>query len=278
MIDASGLPDLALTRRIDPLLLELNGRGALNGHVPATAMVSLCVLAAAVLGGFDSVVMSNERSASEGNVEYRGVWVNHQWSKSEEAEAVLAGIVGRITPELTYGSLLRPLSELSISRLFARTCTRYLDVFTSCNRNFRLDPARRSDRWCGECPKCQFVYLALGTVLPRAELERVFGVGRVPALAAGGLRAAARPRVVEAVRVRGRDGECRVALAMMARSPEWQGHEIVSALMDAVEATGWSSTPEDEAAVLAPVGLEQLRPSWRAVLAAVGIDAGARGA
>lgn len=271
VIDASGLPDVALTRRLDPALLELNGRGARNGHVPATAMVSLCVLAAAVVGGFDAVVMSNERSASEGNVEYRGVWVNHQWSKSAEAEAVLAGLVARVTPELTYGSLLRPLSELTITRLFAGTCARYLDVFTSCNRNFRLDPARRGDRWCGECPKCQFVYLALSSAMSRSEVERVFGVDvfeRSPRSGFEQLLGLAEWKPFECV---GEAEECRVALAMAARSPSWRDHTAVRALMDAVEATGWRWTPAVEAAVLAPVGLDRLPPAWRAALAAIGV-------
>lgn len=271
VIDASGLPDVALTRRLDPRLLELNGRGARNGHVPATAMVSLCVLVAAVAGGYDSVVMSNERSASEGNVEYRGVWVNHQWSKSAEAEAVLAGLVARVTPELAYGSLLRPLSELTIARLFAASCTRYLDVFTSCNRNFRLDPARRSDRWCGECPKCQFVYLALASALERSDVERVFGLdvfGRSPREGFEQLLGLAEWKPFECV---GEAEECRVALAMVARSPSWTDHATVRALMDAVEATGWRWTAEAEDAVLAPVGLDRLRPEWRAALAALGV-------
>lgn len=271
VIDASGLDDIAMTRTIDPALLQLNGMGALNGHVPATAIVSMCVLAAALVGGFDAVVMSNERSASEGNVEYRGVWVNHQWSKSGEAERILADIVGRITPELAYGSLLRPLSELAITRLFAATCARYLDVFTSCNRNFRLDPSRRSDRWCGECPKCQFVYLAMGTVLPREELVRVFGAELFATSPRSGFEQLLGLSAWKPFECVGETGECRLALAMMARSPAWSEHPVVRALMNGVEASGWLWSPDAERSALAPIGLDDLRPQWRSALAAVGV-------
>jgi hypothetical protein len=274
VIDASGLPDLALTRRIDPLLLELNALGALNGHVPATAMVSMCVLAAAIVGGYDEVVMSNERSASEGNVEYSGMSINHQWSKSAEAEGILAGLVASVSGEVRYGSMLRPLSELAITRIFAESCTRYLDVFTSCNRNFRLDPARRSDRWCGECPKCQFVYLAMATVLPRGVLEGLFGAELLSTSPRAGfeqLLGLADWKPFECV---GEMLECRIALTMVARSPEWADHPVVCALMDVVSATGWRASAEAMASALAPVGIERLPRRWRSALAAVGVTRG----
>jgi UDP-N-acetyl-alpha-D-muramoyl-L-alanyl-L-glutamate epimerase len=274
VIDASGLPDIALTRTIDRRLLRLNELGALNGHVPATAMVSLCVLIAAVVGGFDSVVMSNERSASEGNVEYRGVWVNHQWSKSAEAEAILSGLVASITPDLTYGSLLRPLSELAISQLFASTCQRYIDVFTSCNRNFRLDQTRRGRRWCGECPKCQFVYLALGTVLPRPELERVFGAELFATSPREGFQALLGVVAWKPFECVGETSECRLALATMAATTDWAEHRVVRALSEDVAATGWRPTPQERHASLSPVGLGLLSKHWQGVLRSIGVTEG----
>jgi UDP-N-acetyl-alpha-D-muramoyl-L-alanyl-L-glutamate epimerase len=273
VIDASDLPDLALTRSIDRRLLRLNDLGALNGHVPATAIVSLCVVIAAVVGGYDSVVMSNERSASAGNVEYRGVWVNHQWSKSEEAEAILVGLLARATPELTYGSLLRPLSELRISQVFAQTCQRYMDVFTSCNRNFRLDPQRRSDRWCGECPKCQFVYLALGTVVERPELERIFGAELFATSPTDGFRALLGIVDWKPFECVGEISECRLALATIAAAPEWAEHPVVCALMSEVAATGWQYSTAAREEALAPTGLERLPVRWQRALAAVGVTA-----
>ena len=176
VITASELGDVAVARVLDPSIGSLVAHGALNGHVPVTAIVTWASLIAALLGGHDAVVLSNERSASEGNVLYRGSEINHQWSKSAEAEALLSEALRRITPSLRSFSLLRGMSELSIARQFAATCERYFSTFSSCNGAFRTDPARRVDRWDGTCAKCQFVFLALATVLGRGELESIWGV------------------------------------------------------------------------------------------------------
>ena len=42
------------TRRIDPTLLALNERGARNGHVPITGILSAIAVAAAVLHDADA--------------------------------------------------------------------------------------------------------------------------------------------------------------------------------------------------------------------------------
>jgi len=60
---ASGLPFAQVRRTLDPLLFELTEKGALNGHVPITAIVSFIAVAAAFVEGYDTVVLSNERSA-----------------------------------------------------------------------------------------------------------------------------------------------------------------------------------------------------------------------
>ena len=46
-----------------------------------------------------SVVASNERSASYGNVVYQGVEVNHQWSKGLRFEQLLGAWCDRHLPE-----------------------------------------------------------------------------------------------------------------------------------------------------------------------------------
>ena len=87
--------------------------------------------------GYDTIAMAVERSASEETVLVDGVPVNHQYSKSLEFERLLAGLVGHIDrPGLTYGSALRPYSELAIARAFA-PLTRYHSTFCSCNTVFR---------------------------------------------------------------------------------------------------------------------------------------------
>jgi len=168
-----GHPVLAATRELDPHLLELNESGALNGHVPVTAMNSLIALVQARIIGLGPVVMSLEASASEATLEWEGHEVNHQWSKSEEAEGLLQDMLG---PQAglsagAYFSLLRPYSEVQIARYFA-ALPEYHPVITSCNRAFRrgVDDAR----WCGDCDKCRFIFLILSPFIPATTLTRMF--------------------------------------------------------------------------------------------------------
>ncbi len=250
VITDAQLPDLAVVRSLDlEQLRSLNARGARNGHVPATAIVSLAVAACALLHGHDAVVMSNERSASEGNVEYRGVEINHQWSKSEEAEEMIAALLASITPDLRYFSLLRPLSELGIARRFAQTCGRYLNSFSSCNAAFRLDPTRRVSRWCGQCPKCQFVYLALATALPRATVESIWGADLFTSSSMDGFAALLGLTDWKPFECVGESGECRVALRLVMEQPEWRDHPVLSQLRSQVEAAGQWPSDEDLRAV-----------------------------
>jgi UDP-N-acetyl-alpha-D-muramoyl-L-alanyl-L-glutamate epimerase len=234
VITDATLPDIAVRRVLDPQLRALNEAGALNGHVPATAIVSFAVLCAAVIHGHDAAIMSNERSASEGNVVYQGVEINHQWSKSLEAEEMIRARLAAITPELAYFSLLRPLSELSIAQRFAATCQRYFESFSSCNAAFRLDPARRVSRWCGHCPKCQFVYLALATALRRETLERIWGAELFATSPIDGFRALLGLSEWKPFECVGESGECRVALSLLAEHEQWGDHPIVAQLAEEV--------------------------------------------
>ena len=110
--NVAGLVRHLVTRTIDPRLLELNDRGALNGHIPITAIVSCIALLIAATQGIDAVLMANERSASAGNLTWNGVEVNHQFSKSRRAERLLADAVAEIPGAPQIFSILRPASEL----------------------------------------------------------------------------------------------------------------------------------------------------------------------
>jgi hypothetical protein len=173
--EAGGLPLISVRRALDPTLFALNDQGALNGHVPITAIVSFIAVAASFVHGFKSIILSNERSADEGNLTQAGMTVNHQFSKSSLFEAEIRQYINAyISTELSYFSLLRPLSELHIGQLFART-DRYDAAFTSCNRAFRLRDTAPGARWCGTCPKCRFTFLILATAMPRERLLKIFG-------------------------------------------------------------------------------------------------------
>jgi len=188
----SGLGLFAIERRIDPLLLELNRQGAMNGHVPVTAIVCLLAVAGGYVRGYDTTVMATEASADAptrvdspsrvGGGPPRsdsmagpagGVEINHQWSKSAEFETLLGeALRDSVHSSVRCVSVLRRFTELEITGAFA-TLTPYLSSFRSCNRAFRIsDPF---DGWCADCPKCRFVFLALAPFLGRRELVQIFG-------------------------------------------------------------------------------------------------------
>ena len=172
--NAAGLPRHLVTRTLDARLLELNARGALNGHVPITAIVSCVALLTAATQGIDAVLMANERSASAGNLVYNGVEVNHQFSKSRRAERLLADAAAEIRDAPRIFSILRPASELAIAQAFA-ALDRYHPIFTSCNRVFQLNPAERLGGWCCDCDKCRFVFLILAPFMRPEQLTAIFG-------------------------------------------------------------------------------------------------------
>jgi len=174
LVDKIGLPHYFVNRIWDRQLLSLNKSGAHNGHVPISAILSCVGLVVAALSGQRDIVVSNEQSANESTLKYQGAEINHQYSKSQEYErdfqAYLKHIVG---DQIRYYSLLRPLSEVRIAELFAEIgFEKYKDVFSSCNRAFVHSSSEMS--WCGECPKCAFVFLALTPFVERRELEAIW--------------------------------------------------------------------------------------------------------
>ena len=170
-----GTPPIYATRTLDPEMIRLSQQpGFYNGHVPSTAMNSMIAALCAVLFGYNQIVLSNERSASEGNVEFDGRETNHQYSKSLGFELLIAAILSDATGgALKYFSLLRPYSEARIASLFTHE-TRFDRVFSSCNRNFRLT-GNDGPLWCGECPKCHFVFLIFAPFMPKERLLAIFG-------------------------------------------------------------------------------------------------------
>jgi hypothetical protein len=226
----AGLPHLIARRRLDPLLFELNAAGAINGHVPVTAIVTCVALLTAQLNGFDAVAMANERSASAGNLRWDGIDVNHQFSKSLAAERLLGAAVAEQGTKVRQFSVLRPASELAIARAFARLES-YHGAFTSCNAIFRIDPALRASSWCLDCPKCRFVFLAMAPFSSPAHLAEVFGAdlldddaqfeGFALLAASGG------HKPFECV---GEEQESVAAMRLLAGDERWHEHAVVRRL------------------------------------------------
>jgi hypothetical protein len=176
LIQRIAAPHLAAERVLDPQLAQLNRAGAHNGHVPFSAILAFAATISAILAGRRDLVLSNEASAGEANLEYHGLQANHQYSKTLEFERLFQDYLAtQITPSVRYFSLLRPVSELRIAELFCnRWLGKYQGVFTSCNRNFKQGNTNPL-KWCGECPKCAFVFLIFAPFLPKANLTGLFG-------------------------------------------------------------------------------------------------------
>lgn len=226
--ERTGLPTLNIGRQLAPELFEYNRQGAYNGHIPVTAINSAIMVFAAVLLGVDQVVFSNERSASYGSLIEGTGEVNHQWSKGWAFERDFGEYVQRrVAADFHYYSLLRPLSELAVARQFAKT-DRYDAHFSSCNRNFHLLGERPASRWCGVCPKCHFVFLALAPFMSKPRLVSIFGRNLLddPAQTAGydALLEFQDHKPFECV---GEGKESRAAMAALAERPEWREDAIV---------------------------------------------------
>ena len=231
----TGLPLLNIKRQLAAELFEYNKLGAYNGHIPVTAINSAILVCAAVLYGFDAIAFSNERSASAATLEYDGQSVNHQWSKGIDFERGLrAHIASHIAADLDYFSLLRPLSELAVTRAFSRA-TQYDDVFSSCNRNFRIRGERPSDRWCGQCPKCHFVFLALAPFVAKPRLLGIFGRNLLDdASLAPGFDALLEYRNHKPFECVGEGRESRAAMLALSQRPEWREDALVMRFADEI--------------------------------------------
>jgi UDP-N-acetyl-alpha-D-muramoyl-L-alanyl-L-glutamate epimerase len=226
--ERTGLPTLNLGRQLAPELFEYNRQGAWNGHIPVTAVNSAILVFAAILTDADQVVFSNERSASYGSLIEGTGEVNHQWSKGWAFERDFGDHVQRrIAADLKYYSLLRPLSELAVARQFAKT-DRYDAHFSSCNRNFHILGERPVNRWCGVCPKCHFVFLALAPFMPKPRLVGILGRNLLDdAGQIGGYDALLEYQDHKPFECVGEGRESRAAMAALSERPEWREDEIV---------------------------------------------------
>jgi hypothetical protein len=227
--ERTGLPLLNIERKLAPELFELNKQGAWNGHIPVTAVNSAILALAALLVGADQVVFSNERSASYGSLIPGIGEVNHQWSKGWAFEREFASHLRKhVAADLRYYSLLRPFSELAVARQFARL-DRYDAHFSSCNRNFHILGERPAQRWCGICPKCHFVFLALAPFMPKPRLLNIFGRNLLDqSEQAAGFDALLEYQDHKPFECVGEGRESRAAMAALADSPSWREDALVA--------------------------------------------------
>ena len=157
-----GGQNIEVLRIIDCRIIDLNKQGFLNGHTPFSALLAFITAAAALIYDSKYIAISQERSSNEGNVEYLQRLVNHQYSKSFDFERKFNKYIKKnLSTQIEFFSLLRPLYELQIAKIFSHY-PKYFPVFLSCNKSFTL-AARKTGAggWCGNCPKCLFTFAAL---------------------------------------------------------------------------------------------------------------------
>ncbi len=117
---------------------------------------------------------------------------------------------------------------MAITRAFAKL-TPYFDVFSSCNRNFKILGPKPADRWCGQCPKCHFVFLALAPFLPKPRLLAIFGRNLLDDdTQAHGFDALLEYRDHKPFECVGEGAEARAAMYALSQRPEWQEDALIA--------------------------------------------------
>lgn len=141
------------------------------GPAPVLLYYDFVGLLVAEMSDSRYLVVGNEKSADFGNLTYRGVEVNHQYTKSHGFETEFARY-GRehLGSRVEFYSVLRPLYELQIAAAFGRL-PQYHRHFVSCNAG----QVGGRCAWCGRCSKCAFTFLALYPFLEERALVTIFG-------------------------------------------------------------------------------------------------------
>lgn len=233
-VKAAGLPLIRIQRELSAELKVMNASGAWNGHVPVTAINSAILLCAGLLYGYRYIVFANESSANEATLkDGQGKEVNHQYSKSLAFEQAFRAVIRqRVSPGIEYFSLLRPFSEIAITRKFSKM-VEFHTVFSSCNRNFHLDGSRIDGRWCQDCPKCRFTALALAPFMTPKQLVAIQGSDLLDQeKQLHGFRALCGLGQHKPFECVGSIAESRAAVKFLAKSPQWQNKEIIKTLAD----------------------------------------------
>ena len=176
VLDHLNAPLQHATRRLD--LTNLQKSNGLNGHVPITYIVESLALIQAILNHQNTVCAAIGHEGAEPHTFIDDLPVNHQWSKTAQAEKLLQDYVKTyISDSFTIGSPIRQYSELKIAQLFVKHCwEKYHDQFSSCNvANYGQGNNNQKLSWCGNCAKCANSYLLFAPFVTRSELDRLFG-------------------------------------------------------------------------------------------------------
>ncbi|MFA6422167.1 MAG: UDP-N-acetylmuramoyl-L-alanine--D-glutamate ligase [Candidatus Buchananbacteria bacterium] len=173
VISKLDIDSLKIKRLLDRKIFEKHP-DSFNGHIPISAVLAFIGVLTGIIYDYKNIVVSNEYSSNFGNIKYKGLEINHQWSKSAEFEKMFQDYCKKyIAQNVNYFSALRPFYEIRIAELLSKY-PKYLSTFSSCNRNFKI--SGHSDKlWCGECPKCIYTFLLLSAFLSKEKLVKIFG-------------------------------------------------------------------------------------------------------
>ena len=177
-LDEIGLELVTSVRTIDRAGLQKSSDdGAKNGHVPVTYIIQSLALIQAILLDKKDILTSIAHEGEEPRGYIGDLPINHQWSKTWQAEKAFSEYVSRyISADFRVGSPLRAYSELRIAELFAQhSWSDYGQLFSSCNiANYQQGIDNTRLHWCGNCPKCANTYLLFAPFLPAEELRSIF--------------------------------------------------------------------------------------------------------
>ena len=171
----TGRSYVVIQRVLDPLMIEKSKNGsAYPGHVPITMINTWASLPLGLALGRHEIVFAAEKSSDYGNVQYLGMEINHQWSKTAEAEKLTSiYIKDYIDNDLHWYSIIADMWEIDVVKEFVNY-PQYFSTFSSCNRNFTLVKSTLDKRWCGQCSKCAFVFLLLAAYVDKQTLIPIF--------------------------------------------------------------------------------------------------------
>lgn len=174
--NVAGIKDediINVQRLFDKEIIELNNKGFLNGHTPISSCIAFISYLTAYVNKIKYVVLSNESSANESSV--IGTNINHQYSKSLEFENDFRSYTSKyLTDKIEYFSLLRPLSELQIMKIFTKY-PKYFNHFISCNNGGKRKNIGKTDGWCNTCAKCLFIYILMSNFVSQDDMIKIFG-------------------------------------------------------------------------------------------------------
>ena len=157
---------------------NLKRAGGMNGHVPVTIINQALAAVQAILFGFSIVDFGIGKEGLEPHAMIGDLPVNHQWSKTKEAQDLLKEYIRRyIATDLVLDSVLKEYNELEIAEQFAKLCwDKFGDKFSSCNvANYRQDADNRVLKWCGKCAKCANSYLLFAPFVEFEKQKQIFG-------------------------------------------------------------------------------------------------------